>query len=262
MRDLRAHIEGIVHPIRATEGRKDRMREELLAHLTSAMAEEQSRGADEAGAAQRAVERLGDPVAVRRELQDSVPKWERVLFRPLPYHDRLNAWDHSFDQRSGESALRHAWRITFPIVLWNAAVVAFVVTMHFVAILRGREPRPLVPLLHFAGTLLGGMALLWFLCALCIHGFRKATAAPLASPRQRMVAALWCLAGAPLTVACGLLAYWTSPVDVDGMTRPLAPFLYLFLGSIVAMPVLIYVVGRFGAEQQRRYEEWQRLTER
>lgn len=266
MRHLRAHIERIVHPIRATEGRKDRMREELLAHLSVAVAEERARGAGDTAATQRAIERLGEPDAVRRELQDSVPAWERALFRPLPFHDRMNAWDHSYDRREGESVLRHAARVTLPIilciVLWLVVVAGFVVTTNAVAISRGREPRPFVPLFHFAGVLFGSMALLWFLCTLCISRFRQTMASPMRGLHRRAAAALWCLAGTPITLMCGMAAHWAGPAGVNGMPRPLTHFLPVFLLCAAAMPFLIYVVGRYGAEQQKRFEEWQSLIER
>lgn len=66
-------IEEIVHPINASQRRKNTMRRELWAHF-NLLAEEE--GGD-AAACERAWERLGDSAEIRRELDASVAKFDR-----------------------------------------------------------------------------------------------------------------------------------------------------------------------------------------
>ena len=81
MNELMIHVERAVRPIQARERRKLAMRRELLAHLTFIYEEEMARHPDDEPAALRAaLERFGEPAELRRELQASVPLWERVLF--------------------------------------------------------------------------------------------------------------------------------------------------------------------------------------
>jgi len=47
------HIERVVGPVSASESRKDRMREELAAHLVASFAEECGRPGDDRGQARR-----------------------------------------------------------------------------------------------------------------------------------------------------------------------------------------------------------------
>ena len=65
---LKQHVDGIVRPIRASERRKDRMREELLAHLTHLY--EQELAAHAADPSGRAGGRAND-LAIR-------PRWART----------------------------------------------------------------------------------------------------------------------------------------------------------------------------------------
>lgn len=85
MYDLKVHVERIVRPIRASPWRKDRMREELVAHLTATYQEEFARDGHEAASLTRALERFGKPEQLRRALQDSVPRVERILCVRFPY---------------------------------------------------------------------------------------------------------------------------------------------------------------------------------
>jgi hypothetical protein len=105
-RDL---VERVVGPVWASESRKDRMREELFAHLAASFEEERGRLGDDGAAAERAIQRLGEADALTRSLQDSVPWFERVLCtRLIPYH-RLEIW---FRRRRDETVSRYAIRIT------------------------------------------------------------------------------------------------------------------------------------------------------
>jgi hypothetical protein len=74
------------------------MRQELLAHLTGLVEEEQARGGDERQALARALQRFGDPAGLSRDLQASVPRLERWL-------------SQLFFRGPGERELRYGARI-------------------------------------------------------------------------------------------------------------------------------------------------------
>jgi hypothetical protein len=66
---LTLHVERVVRPIRASERREDRMRQESLGPLVTAVADQAGLvGEDEAG--RRATERLGPPDELRRRRED------------------------------------------------------------------------------------------------------------------------------------------------------------------------------------------------
>lgn len=76
MKELKIHVERIVRPIRGSQPRKNKMREELLQHMLTAHEEAVKRGEEDPVA--YAAERLGDPDALREELQATVPRLERI----------------------------------------------------------------------------------------------------------------------------------------------------------------------------------------
>jgi hypothetical protein len=106
MNEFMVHVERIVRPIVARDGRKDRMREELLAHLETHFEQNRERSADEGAARAQAIASLGDPARLRNELQDSVSKMERFKARI----ERLFAWH----------APEPAWRYTLRAGMWTA----------------------------------------------------------------------------------------------------------------------------------------------
>jgi hypothetical protein len=83
-RDLMIHVERIVRPVRAGGKRKLRMRRELLAHLEAAMEEELPLCPDQSAAIARALARLGNQAEITAQLQESVPRFERLMNAPLP----------------------------------------------------------------------------------------------------------------------------------------------------------------------------------
>jgi hypothetical protein len=83
-RTLMIHVERIVRPVRAGGSRKLRMRRELLSHLEAAHDEERAHGRDETAAIEQAKRRLGSPDHITVELQESVPRIERMMHVPIP----------------------------------------------------------------------------------------------------------------------------------------------------------------------------------
>jgi hypothetical protein len=110
MKELKICVERAVRPVRASSRHKDRMREELLAHLQELYNEELARLGDPSAALEQAARRFGDPAELRGELQQSVPLMERWLFVPVgpPSFQRFER--RLSRPREHESALRVALR--------------------------------------------------------------------------------------------------------------------------------------------------------
>src|SRR5262249_2826033 len=87
------YIERVVGPIRACNARKNRVREELAAHLAASWQEERGRGREESEAAELAIRRMGEIGELSRCLQNSVPRLERWLCTPVPPLSWLDALD-------------------------------------------------------------------------------------------------------------------------------------------------------------------------
>jgi hypothetical protein len=104
MEQLKIHVERIVRPIRATAWRKNKMREELLAHLMEKTEALVAAGAAEPDAATQAIQQLGDPATLRADLQASVPAIEGLACFPIP--GRM--FDAYFEKAEGESAFHYA----------------------------------------------------------------------------------------------------------------------------------------------------------
>jgi len=77
------YVRQIVQPIEARAGRKRMMREELLAHLLAVYEEEAERLGDERAAQRAARRRFGNSMELGRQLQASVPSFERILSKYL-----------------------------------------------------------------------------------------------------------------------------------------------------------------------------------
>ena len=104
MTEFMIHVERIVRPIQAMDGRKDRMREELLAHLETRFEHERAKQTDEASARRLAIASLGEPGQLRDELQASVSRFRRVearLARNFTWQAPEPAW--RFTLRAGMS---------------------------------------------------------------------------------------------------------------------------------------------------------------
>jgi hypothetical protein len=104
---LRKHVERAVRPVLATEQRKLRMREELLAHLTAIFSEEQQRLGDETAALARSRERFGNPGELTAELNRSVGPWQRFAAAGEQWERRL---DKAVARKKDEPLSRYAMR--------------------------------------------------------------------------------------------------------------------------------------------------------
>lgn len=145
MKRLRQEVERVVRPIVASEPRKNRMREELLGHLTNLYEQELARSRNEDQATAAALTRFGTRSELTRDLQKSVPPVERVLWTRLPFRDRTK-------RRPGESIEQHIWRVVRWQIVYMTAFI-LLLTLLCVSMAWVRKPRvdePLVgPLLAF-----------------------------------------------------------------------------------------------------------------
>lgn len=91
--ELKAVVDRVVQPVRATMARKRRMREELLAHLAAVFDQEEQRD-DERAAMERAKRRFGDPRELSAQLQQAVPWWDRswAIFEDMGCRSGESAW--------------------------------------------------------------------------------------------------------------------------------------------------------------------------
>ncbi len=101
MSQLKILVERAVRPVRASASRKRKMREELLAHVTSVFDEEVARLANEQAALERTAQRFGNPAELTGQLQESVPTLDSI--------ERFADWVFF---RPDESAYRRAVRYT------------------------------------------------------------------------------------------------------------------------------------------------------
>jgi hypothetical protein len=105
---LKIIVERAVRPVRASTGRKRKMREELLAHVSGVFAEEVAQLSDEGAALERTALRFGNTAEATSQLQDAVPASDCIR--------------RFWEGRPGETALRAGFRIT-----WVTGALALVV---------------------------------------------------------------------------------------------------------------------------------------
>jgi hypothetical protein len=104
---LRKQVERAVRPVLATEQRKLRMREELLAHLTAIFVEEHQQLGDETAALAKSRGRFGNPADLTTELNRSVGPWQRFAAAGEHWERWL---DKTFAKKKDESLSRYAMR--------------------------------------------------------------------------------------------------------------------------------------------------------
>src|SRR5579871_6465719 len=79
LNELTAHVAQAIGSLPASVGRRQKMQEELLAHLLDIFDEELERLDDERAALDHAKQRFGRPDDLRSELVTAVPSVERLI---------------------------------------------------------------------------------------------------------------------------------------------------------------------------------------
>ncbi|MBI2424910.1 MAG: hypothetical protein HYV27_18935 [Candidatus Hydrogenedentes bacterium] len=261
MKALKIVVERIVRPIAASELRKNKMREELLAHLY--MAYEEALAANEHDPVATAALRLGDPNILREELQAAVPRSEQYtggkFVRRLFHH--LEA---TFDP-GNPAPYRHCLKASlymtavyfatlFPMGLLSFSGIAW--------ISKGTIPGD--KFVHLAGVLMligGAMALCHFSCVssfivLRLHHLVRASSK--ASPIWKgLVLTTLVLGFAGLFL---LLLAWV----LGGWPPQRIPYFVAELGAILAREPVAYLIpiGLFTLTtwafhvERRQFQAW------
>ena len=221
-KELKTVVERTLRPVHATLARKRRMREELLSHLATIFEEEAAKAGDEQAALARAAERFGDPAELASQLQQSVPRWDRLrsVVQQLGYQRGQSVW---------HLAAKHL------LVTLLIYAVAALVALPIMLALESRYHTGSVPGLHGVGAVLGialVMVLLSATLSLALAVVLSRIAPALAGRRWGRIS---------LAVLCGLVA----------------PF--AFCGVFAVAAVVFILMARQAMEEWRYRDEWARL---
>jgi hypothetical protein len=246
---FRELVERAVGPVWASESRKDRMREELFAHLEASFEEERGHLGDDGAAAERAIQRLGEPAALTRGLQDSVPWLERVLYTRLIPRHRLETWGR---RRRDEALLHYAIRIT----TWMTTIIA-VEDLIFLPIIRthGRPADWPVAIAWITAQLMliaAGTFVFPFLWEAMVRALQSGS-----SQRYRpaLVAALSSLVVVALILTFVLIVTVMAP---HGQVFRRADWLVVLPMALIA-PIAVYLGARDTISWRRRRDGWENV---
>ncbi len=260
MKALRVQVERVVRPIRANSGRKNRMREELLAHLTRLHEEELARTGDDAQATAAALDRFGDAASLSRELQGSVSWIERWACVPVLGWMQIR-------RRVGESAVGYILRMN----AWVFAISAgyYSLMMLVVLIARGGRQRVDQPttsqiLILFAGLIfIQGVGLLGqgLFCEGIRQEIGRRVAAGDARGRRK---ATWRIVGYGAANSALLGAAFAAGMLVIDASSPIsfitrAQFWWITLGAVVLGVPYTLFQSRNWNTSMRRFENWESL---
>jgi hypothetical protein len=145
-------VERAVRPVRAGQGRKLKMREELLAHFTAIYEEENARLHNPADAMYETQRRFGDLAVLAGELQSALRWYERI--------------EPPFVWRAPETAARYMFRVAVQVSLIAAAVSVLLAAMFLARFGLTRSAwlaaRPLVGGIFFLPLIMYLMGLFYF----------------------------------------------------------------------------------------------------
>ncbi|MGA2442495.1 MAG: permease prefix domain 1-containing protein, partial [Tepidisphaeraceae bacterium] len=222
-----------------------RMRRELLTHLQSAADEEQAHGFDEPTAIRRAVERLGNPIELARQLQGTVPWVQRLLLARIPVSKPVERWEVQSARRlyGGAITLLHI------SILSGVAGLLSAVPCYMAAPVRNSLTNWGVEPAH-PGPFFLGVLIIWQ--AIVFMSFRYVLAAADPHKRPDLLATLR-RAGAVvvLQIAFTLAATVTA--------RDRAPTFAEIISNIAVTSMLLIgsmLVARKVASLRRPYDEW------
>lgn len=246
MTDFMVLVERAVRPVPAGPMRKQRMRDELLAHLVGVYEDELPR-LGEVAAREEAVRRFGDPAQLTQDLTASLSLRDRLV-------GRIDRW---FGWQPGEPPHRWATRLT----ALAALLVVMLTAIGMVAAEVRRPADPSVPtvatfLRIMAATLVfySGVTFFWAWLGVTL---REA----LTAGRRLRVAS--CLAGLAVALPLLTMAVYgfivpealTGPVSV-----PPGSFQLLAIGlSVVILPGAAVVYARSTIEVASRRLAWAQL---
>ena len=261
MKALRIQVERVVRPTRGSSLRKDRMREELFAHLTGLYQQELALRGDEPRAADRAIARFGDARELSRELQATVAWPERWAFINLPVWMQIR---RRRDEKPVTFILRtNAWAF----VLCTTAYV--LLTLAIVILGSGRPPRGdrigpgSVAMLLFGvcaleSVVMLGQGLLGEGLRQCLE--KRRAAANRAEKRActwRIVGYLAANSALSGGAVASLLLLLSVCLPISIIT--LQQFWWISLATMVCCPPLALLLARSWGATVHRFENWESL---
>ena len=255
MNALMIQVERIVRPIAATQARKLRMRVELLAHLQSALDEERARSCgDDQAAVEQVKRRLGDPVDLTRELQQTVPFLERHLLARVGTSFSVNAleqWLACVPGQRGKMTMGHK---TVLSAIATLAVIPLLISVLRYTSLRhatlSSSDLPLTQLaITFTGAVLGWMSLVFISYRFVFSAARSDQEIPL---RRLFRDAL-------MFVALQLALTFLLSVDLVERFATVGEMAVTGLLAITLLSISI-AGGRCIARLRRRYDPWLMLS--
>jgi len=256
MKQLKICVERAVRPLRANNRRKDRMREELLAHLQELYHEELARLIDPSAALDQAMRRFGDPAELRRELQDSVPLLERWLFVPVGPRSFQRFERRLSRPGENESALRFALRQTGWSALWMGILCLMFAILYLSAVLGLSRPvrpaRETIPVVIASTTLTLLFTLLLPLLTCGMHGAMQERRE---RRRSAMKIVAYGLLGAVSVFAIGL----GCGVLLSKQLQFGSQWLWGLTAVTVLTPLFSAFVARVWVSEARRYRDWESL---
>jgi ClpA/ClpB-like protein len=222
-------VERAVRPVRASQPRKRKMREELLAHLTAIYEEEQARLGNPTAALKAASERFGDPATLASELNSALPFAERANY----FINRNLGW------RPPESAARYMMRFATGM---TAFVAVFFCLILAAVLLKDGWRTTLI----LARPLVGGLPFLfidtWILGMLYIK-LRDAICGALWARKSLSLAFVW---GALIAlVAFGTAVGFNAVANLDANAAARAVYISMAVAAVAAIvfPIVAHVSG-------------------
>jgi hypothetical protein len=260
MKALRSEVERVVAPLQANPWRKNRIREELLAHLTALYEDEVARNAEPLQSLAAALARFGEPAELTRNLQATVPLAERVLCYRFPG----NAWT---DRRPTETAIAHIFRTaryaTACVAISNLVLIGVVaVIAQFASRRPVPEKPPLVNVAAFLALCAFVQCLLIVIPPLCGELIHRQASLYLTSRDYR-----WRARHAALVAVGLLLATATGTLAAAVVTGTFGPLLripivnerqfWLVVASAAAVTFCLMIIQSWQqAQRARQFDDW------
>jgi hypothetical protein len=227
---LKVLVERVVRPVQASTSRQQKMREELLAHVTAVFDEEFASSGAESLALERTEQRFGNPVELTDQIQESVPPVDR--------------WDRFFEGvfAGGPGTGVPSLRLAFRYGLFALLPVAFLLVVAFV-----RDQVPAWPVLAVWPAL---SFVVVFLAVLLLDRMREALYGPEGRSWRKVAlvaGASWLLIPCVTFASCLVLSgdWQASLLDVV----PLIP-------AALVIPAALLGFARPFAASARQRQEW------
>lgn len=257
---LKIVVETVVGPIAASGGRKDRMREELYRHVLDLYEEECARGLDPKAALEEALRRFGEASSLRRELQYSVPRIERIMYHPLPFlTPGARAASNWLAGKKGTSAVNHASRVTVNLVVGVTGPLLLLVLL--IPEIRDAPPSILRHFFRFTDSLVAAQFVCCFFLVLASDFILRLTWDRPVPISRKVQAWAWLLASAVLVAAVMAIAWRLNHGFLGVWREASAPSRIVNTITLILLPIPLLMSIYVGeVEKERRRREWNDLS--